>query len=107
MKDWDWDTIIWKKVRQLVFNLQKRIYKATKAGKYSKAKNLMYLLQNSKCGALYAVRKVTTDNTGKRTPGIDDLKQRKRQKLRLSWLKMCSTRFVGDGISIGQCRLSG
>ncbi|MEN8216589.1 MAG: group II intron reverse transcriptase/maturase, partial [Pseudomonadota bacterium] len=71
MKDWDWDTIIWKKVRQLVFNLQKRIYKATKAGKYSKAKNLMYLLQNSKCGALYAVRKVTTDNTGKRTPGID------------------------------------
>ncbi|MEN8216868.1 MAG: group II intron reverse transcriptase/maturase, partial [Pseudomonadota bacterium] len=71
MKDWDWDTIIWKKVRQLVFNLQKRIYKATKAGKYSKAKSLMYLLQNSKCGALYAVRKVTTDNTGKRTPGID------------------------------------
>ncbi|MEN8215579.1 MAG: reverse transcriptase N-terminal domain-containing protein [Pseudomonadota bacterium] len=37
MKDWDWDTIIWKKVRQLVFNLQKRIYKATKSGKYSGA----------------------------------------------------------------------
>ncbi|MEN8216595.1 MAG: reverse transcriptase domain-containing protein [Pseudomonadota bacterium] len=86
MKDWDWDTIIWKKVRQLVFNLQKRIYKATKAGKYSKAKNLMYLLQNSKCGALYAVRKVTTDNTGKRTPGID-FKTAKTPKAKIKLVK--------------------
>ncbi|MEN8217017.1 MAG: reverse transcriptase N-terminal domain-containing protein [Pseudomonadota bacterium] len=57
-------------------NWQKRIYKATKSGKYSKAKSLMYLLQNSTCGALYAVRKVTTDNTGKRTAGIDFKKAR-------------------------------
>jgi len=52
MQSWDWDTIIWKKVRKLVFNLQKRIYKATKAGKYKKAKSLMYLLQNSTCGTV-------------------------------------------------------
>jgi len=31
--DWDWDKIIWKKVRKIVFSLQKRIYKATKSGK--------------------------------------------------------------------------
>jgi len=86
MKDWDWDTIIWKKVRQLVFNLQKRIYKATKSGKYSKAKSLMYLLQNSTCGALYAVRKVTTDNTGKRTAGID-FKKAKTAKDKIKLVK--------------------
>lgn len=39
MKVWDWDTIIWKKVRKLVFNLQKRIYKAAKSGHFKKAKS--------------------------------------------------------------------
>ncbi len=86
MKDWDWDTIIWKKVRKLVFNLQKRIYKATKAGKYSKAKSLMRLLQYSRCGIIYAVRKVTTDNTGKRTAGID-LKKAKTPKDKIKLVK--------------------
>ena len=69
--DWDWDKIIWKKVRKIVFSLQKRIYKATKSGKFRKARHLMWLLQHSRSGALLAVRKVTTDNTGKRTAGID------------------------------------
>jgi len=68
---WDWDKIIRKKVRKTVFNLQKRIYKATKSGKYKKARSLIWLLQHSKSGALLAVRKVTTDNTGKRTAGVD------------------------------------
>jgi len=76
---WDWDKIIWKKVRKVVFNLQKRIYKATKSGKYKKARSLIWLLQHSKSGALLAVRKVTTDNTGKRTAGID-LKKAKTPK---------------------------
>jgi RNA-directed DNA polymerase len=68
---WDWNKIIWKKVRKVVFSLQKRIYKAAKSGKYRKARHLMWLLQHSKSGALLAVRKVTTDNTGKRTAGVD------------------------------------
>jgi len=68
---WDWNKIIWKKVRKVVFNLQKRIYKATKSGKYKKARSLMWLLQHSKSGVLLAVKEVTTDNTGKRTAGVD------------------------------------
>jgi RNA-directed DNA polymerase len=68
---WDWDKIIWKKVRKVVFSLQKRIYKASKSGKFRKARHLMWLLQHSRSGALLAVRKVTTDNTGKRTAGVD------------------------------------
>ncbi|OAD20815.1 reverse transcriptase, partial [Candidatus Thiomargarita nelsonii] len=53
IKDWDWDKIIWRKVRKVVFNLQKRIYKAAKLGKYRRARNLMRLLQFSTSAALY------------------------------------------------------
>jgi len=74
MAKWDWDKLVWGKVRRLVFNLQKRIYKATKAGRYSKARNLMYLLQNSYYATLLAVRTVTTENKGKRTAGVDRVK---------------------------------
>jgi len=74
MAKWDWDKLVWGKVRRLVFNLQKRIYKATKLGKYKKAKSLMYLLQNSYYATLLAVRTVTTENKGKRTAGVDRVK---------------------------------
>ncbi|TGO03032.1 hypothetical protein PN36_14040 [Candidatus Thiomargarita nelsonii] len=75
---------IWGKVRQLVFNLQKRIYKATKSGRYKKAKSLMYLLQNSYYATLLAVRTVTTENKGKRTAGVDRVKvNTPRQKMAL------------------------
>jgi len=71
IKEWDWDKLIWRKIRKVVFNLQKRIYTATKLGKYRRARSLMRLLQYSTSASLYGVRKVTTDNKGKRTPGID------------------------------------
>jgi RNA-directed DNA polymerase len=71
---WDWDAIVWKRARQIVFNLQKRIYKAAKLGKIGKAKHLARLLQNSTSNIVLAVRRVTTDNTGKRTGGIDKRK---------------------------------
>lgn len=70
----DWNAINWKKVEKLVFRLQKRIYKAVKSGNNKKAKSLMRLLQYSTCGIALAVRKVTTDNTGKRTAGVDKRK---------------------------------
>ena len=35
-----WQQIIWKDVEEMVFNLQKRIYKATKAGRLKQAGNL-------------------------------------------------------------------
>jgi len=79
---WDFHKIIWKKVRKNVFNLQKRIYKATKSGKYKKARSLIWLLQHSRSGALLAVRRVTTDNTGKRTAGVD-LRKAKTPKAKM------------------------
>jgi len=84
IKDWDWDKLVWKKIRKVVFNLQKRIYKATKLGRYKRAKSLMRLLQFSTSASLLGVRRVTTDNKGKRTPGIDFRKANTpEKKLRL------------------------
>lgn len=61
----DWNTIDWWEVKKSVFNLQKRIYKAVKAGKVKRAKRLMYLLQCSTGGIALAVRNVTIDDTVK------------------------------------------
>jgi RNA-directed DNA polymerase len=49
----------------------KRIYKAVKAGQTKKAKKLCKLLVRSKSTALVNVRKVTQDNQGKKTAGVD------------------------------------
>lgn len=69
-----WHRIIWKDIEKNVFRLQKRIYKATKAGQLSKAKNLARLLLMSKCSIILNVRRVTQDNSGKKTAGIDKVK---------------------------------
>jgi RNA-directed DNA polymerase len=47
-----------------------RIVKAQKEGRYSKVKSLQWLLTHSFYAKALAVRRVT-ENTGKRTPGID------------------------------------
>ncbi len=80
--EWAWQNIVWKKVEKIVFNLQKRIYKATKAGRLKQAKALQKLLLRSSCSIVLNVRRVTQDNSGKKTAGIDgakslDPKQRK------------------------------
>ncbi len=81
---WEWQRVLWKKVEKTVFNLQKRIYKATKAGHLSKAKALAKLLLRSSCSIILNTRRVTQDNTGKRTAGVDSVKAlspREREKL--------------------------
>lgn len=65
---------LWKKLEKNVLNIQKRIYKATKAGKIGKAKNLARLLLRSTSSIILNVRRVTQDNKGKRTAGVDGVK---------------------------------
>ena len=65
-----WKTIDWKTVEDQVSRLQLRIAKAIKTGRYAKAKALQWLLTHSFFAKLLAVKRVT-QNTGKRTPGID------------------------------------
>ena len=65
-----WKAINWKTVEDLVNRLQLRIAKAIKTGRYGKAKALQWLLTHSFYAKLLAVKRVT-QNTGKRTPGVD------------------------------------
>lgn len=71
MTDEQWRKIIWGKVEKRVFGLQKRIYKATKLGLLSLAKSLTKLLLRSSSSILLNVRRITQDNSGKKTAGVD------------------------------------
>lgn len=66
-----WNAIEWTSIREKVFGIQKRIYKASCQGRVKDVANLQKLLVNSKSAKLLAVRKVTQDNPGAKTPGID------------------------------------
>ena len=69
-----WDTIPWQHVQRSVFKLQKRIYQASRRGDVRTVRKLQRLLMKSRSAKLLAVRRVTQDNQGKRTAGIDGVK---------------------------------
>ncbi len=69
-----WRSINSKTVEKTVEKLQKRIYKAKRNGEQKLVKKLQRLLVNSRSAKLLAVRKVTQDNRGKRTAGVDGIK---------------------------------
>jgi RNA-directed DNA polymerase len=69
-----WNTIPWRKLQRNVFKLQKRIYQASKRGDVKQVRRLQRLLINSWSAKAIAVRRVTQDNTGKKTAGIDGVK---------------------------------
>lgn len=67
----DWKILPWKKFQRNVFRLQKRIYQAVRRGDYKRARSLQRLLLRSWSARCLAVRQVSQDNRGKRTPGVD------------------------------------
>src|SRR5437763_9820188 len=67
---WAWHAINWRHAQRNVHRLQTRITQATLQGKWGKVKALQRLLTHSYSGKALAVRRVT-ENTGKRTPGVD------------------------------------
>jgi len=69
-----WDTIPWKRIQRKVFKLQKRIYRASSRGDVRTVRKLQRLLMKSQSAKLLAVRKVTQDNQGKKTAGVDGVK---------------------------------
>ena len=69
-----WQDIPWKKIHRHVCRLQKRIYRATQDGRVRIAQKLQKLLIKSWYARLLAVRRVTQDNRGKHTAGIDGVK---------------------------------
>ncbi|NJR52113.1 MAG: group II intron reverse transcriptase/maturase [Leptolyngbyaceae cyanobacterium CSU_1_3] len=68
-----WDTLPWKHFERNIFRLQKRIYKASLRGDFKQVRNLQRLLLRSYSARCLAVRRVTQDNRGKRTAGVDGI----------------------------------
>ncbi len=71
---YEWNSIPWRKLEKMVFKLQKRIYQASERGNVKVVRRLQKLLINSWSARVIAVRKVTQDNQGKKTAGIDGRK---------------------------------
>jgi len=69
-----WETIPWKKIQRNVFKVQKRIYQASQCDDVKTVRQFQRLLMNSRSAKLLAVRKVTQENQGKRTAGVDGIK---------------------------------
>ena len=69
-----WQDIDWRTVEIAVFKLQKRIYKASQRGDIKAVHKLQRLLTTSYFGKLWATRRVTQDNQGKKTAGVDGIK---------------------------------
>ena len=67
----EWSKIDWNTTERAVFKLQKRIYRASLKDNKKGVRHLQRLLLASKQAKLLAVRKVTQDNKGKNTPGVD------------------------------------
>src|SRR5215510_6780237 len=69
-----WNRIPWKKIQRNVFKLQKRIYQASRRGDIRTVHALQRLLMHSWSAKLLAVRRITQDNQGKKTAGVDGVK---------------------------------
>src|SRR5215471_569977 len=69
-----WNMKPWKKLEQHVYRMQKRIYRASQRGNVRTVQKLEKLLLKSNAARLLAVRRVTQDNQGKKTAGIDGVK---------------------------------
>jgi RNA-directed DNA polymerase len=68
-----WKSLPWKKFQRNVFRLQRRIYQARLRGDVRTVHNLQRLLLRSRSARFLAVRRVSQDNRGKRTPGVDGI----------------------------------
>ena len=71
---YEWKAIRWRDVERRVFKLQTRIYQARQRGDVRAVHRLQRLLVRSWSAKCLAVRRVTQENRGKRTAGIDGVK---------------------------------
>jgi len=70
----NWKDIPWKEFHRHVYRLQKRIFKASQRGNVGTMRRLQKLLMKSYAAKCLAVRRVTQDNQGKSTAGVDGVK---------------------------------
>ncbi|WP_207714077.1 reverse transcriptase N-terminal domain-containing protein [Scytonema sp. UIC 10036] len=71
----EWKNTNWRKLERVVFKLQKRIYRASQRGDVKAVRKLQKTLMRSWSAKMLAVRRVTQDNQGKATAGVDGVKK--------------------------------
>lgn len=69
-----WKGINWRQAEKYIFKLQKRIYAASRKGDVKRVRKLQKTLMRSWSNKVLAVRRVTQDNQGKNTAGVDGVK---------------------------------
>ncbi|PHF65990.1 reverse transcriptase N-terminal domain-containing protein [Priestia aryabhattai] len=67
----DWYSIDWSIIQKYVAKLRQRIYRAEQQNQQRRVRKLQRLLLRSKANLLLSIRRVTQQNNGKRTPGVD------------------------------------
>ncbi|MGD1082661.1 MAG: reverse transcriptase N-terminal domain-containing protein [Candidatus Sulfotelmatobacter sp.] len=96
----EWYAIDWPTIHRNVRRLQVRIAQATKEGRWGKVRALQCLLTHSYTGKILAVRRVT-ENSGKRTPGVDqeiwDTPEKKTQAVQGVSTLLCKRPGLGFG----------
>ena len=70
----EWNQLNWRKIQKAVFKLQKRIYQAYVNGDVRKGRRLQKTLIKSYYNRLLSIRRVSQDNQGKKTAGVDRVK---------------------------------
>ena len=70
----EWKDIKWRKLEKVAFKLQKRIFQASECGDIKAVRKLQKTLIRSWSAKCIAVRRVTQDNQGKNTAGVDGVK---------------------------------
>jgi len=70
----EWNLMNWRKLERKVYKLQKRIYRASQRGDVKALRRLQKTLMKSWSARALAVRRVSQDNQGKKTAGVDGVK---------------------------------
>jgi RNA-directed DNA polymerase len=91
-----WNRVPWKKLEQHCFRIQKRIYRASQRGNQRAVQKLQKLLMKSEAARLLAVRRVTQENQGKKTAGIDGIKSVKPKERFLMAQQLANHRRYGE-----------
>lgn len=71
LKEIRWEDLDWKKIEAGVFRKQNQMYRAALASNIPEVRKLQRELLNDPYAKLLSVKRVTSENTGRNTPGID------------------------------------
>ncbi|KEI66527.1 reverse transcriptase [Planktothrix agardhii NIVA-CYA 126/8] len=70
----EWKDLNWRKLEKVTFKLQKRIFQASERGDVKAVRKLQKTLIRFWSAKCIAVCRVTQDNQGKNTAGVDGVK---------------------------------